>query len=75
MNNRLVKQLHKYLQESNIPEWLTKGKSTLIQKEPRKRNHPNQLQANNKFTNDVENSNCTNKGGNSPFAQKQRTIS
>ena len=32
----MAQQLNKCLQEANIPEWMTKVKTTLIQKDPRK---------------------------------------
>ena len=32
--DRLTLQLRKYLEEANIPEWMMKGKITLIQKDP-----------------------------------------
>ena len=41
--DRLVRQLSKYFPEASIPEWMTKGKTTLNQKDPQKRNHPLQL--------------------------------
>ena len=36
IHERMAQQLNKCLQEANIPEWMTKGKSTLIQKDTRK---------------------------------------
>ena len=55
-------------------EWITKGKTTLIQKDHSKRNYPQQLQTDNVFTYDVENPNCTNKRRNILLAGMPPTI-
>ena len=38
---RLVLEMNKCLQGAQIPDWMTKGKTTLIQKNPSKRTAPN----------------------------------
>ena len=48
------------LQEADVPEWMTKGKTTLIQKDPVKGIAPKQLQTHNVPTYDVENTYSTN---------------
>ena len=35
--------MSKSLEEANIPDWMTKGKTTLIQKEPQKGTTPKQI--------------------------------
>ena len=37
-NNRLAIKMNGWLEESNMPEWVAKGKTTLIQKDPQKGN-------------------------------------
>ena len=37
---KLAVVMNKYLQETDIREWLTKGKTTLIQKDPQRRTPP-----------------------------------
>ena len=49
--------MNRCLEETNIPERMTKGKTTLIQKEP-----PQQLQTHDVPIDDVENTNGTNQG-------------
>ena len=58
----LALQLSKCREEVNIPEWMTKGKSTLIQEDlpPPKKNYSQQPGTNNVSTYDVENSDWTN---------------
>ena len=56
MHDRLATKVNKYMQKTEIPEWITKGKTTLIQKDPLKPTAPN----NNVLTDDVENTNGTN---------------
>ena len=41
VHNRLATERHKYIQKSEIPEWMTKRKSTLIQKDRLKGTVPN----------------------------------
>ena len=50
-----------WLIETDILEWKTKGKTTLIQKDPVKGNHHKQVQTQNVPTDVVENTNCINK--------------
>ena len=40
IHNRLDTEMNKCIQKTEIPEWMTKGKSTLIQKDPRKGTAP-----------------------------------
>ena len=54
IHDRLALELSRCQQEASMPEWMTKGKTTLISKEPPKRDHPEQL-TNNMFIYDVEN--------------------
>ena len=60
--DRLALEKNRYLQDAHVLEWMTKGKTTLIQKDPSQRYCPKQLQTHNLPTNDVENTNSTNKG-------------
>ena len=62
IHDRLAIEMKRYLQEKDIPEWTTKRKTTLIQKDPTKRNRSKQLQTHNVPTDDVENTNDTTKG-------------
>ena len=58
IHEKLMQQQHKCLKEANIPEWMMKGKTTLIQKDKkrkRKRKHSKCLQIDNVSINDVEN--------------------
>ena len=41
IHDRLALQMNKYLQRAHVPEWLIKGRNTLIQKDPSKRATPN----------------------------------
>ena len=52
--------MNRCLKERNIPEWITQGKITLIQKDPPQRHRPKQLQTHEVPTDDVENTNDTN---------------
>ena len=57
---RLALELGWWLEEANIPKWMTKGKISLIQKEPKKMTTiQQQLLTNNVSTYDVENRNRT----------------
>ena len=40
IHDRLALEMNRCLQESHVPEWMTKGKTTLIQKEPPLRKPP-----------------------------------
>ena len=51
--------MNRCLQGAEIPDWMTKRKTT---KGPKQRNCSKQLQNDNLPTNDVENTNSTNKG-------------
>ena len=57
--NRLAFELSTCLEETNIPELGTKGKTTLIQKEPWKRNQPKQQLADYVSSYNMENPNNT----------------
>ena len=41
VHDRLALDMNKCLQTAHVPEWMTKGKTTLIQKDPNKRTTPN----------------------------------
>ena len=41
IHDRLVLEMNKCLQTAHVPEWMTKGRTTLIQKHPNKGNAPN----------------------------------
>ena len=41
IHDRLELEMNRYLQEAHVPEWITKGKTTLIQKDPLKGTAPN----------------------------------
>ena len=73
IHDRLASEMNWY-QETDIPEWMTKGKSTLIEKDLQKRIHAQQPQTHNVPTDDVENNEGTNLGGNIQFANKPRTV-
>ena len=60
IHDRLTLEMNRCLQGAQIPEWMTKGKATLTQKDPSKE-PPKQLQNNNLLTDYVENINSTNK--------------
>ena len=62
IHDRLALEMNRCLQGAHIPKWMTKGKTTLIQKDPSKGTAPKQLQTYNLPTDDVENINSTNKG-------------
>ena len=40
-SNRLAQEMNRYLQEAEVPDWMTKGKNTLIQKDLSKGIAPN----------------------------------
>ena len=62
IRDRLALEMNSCLQGTHVPEWMTKGKTTLIQKDPLAGTSPKQLQTHNLPTDDVENLNTTNKG-------------
>ena len=74
IHDRLALEMNKCLQTAHVPEWMTKGKTTLIQKDPNKGTTPKQLQTHNLPTNDVENINSTNKGRDLLLANKPRFV-
>ena len=41
IHDRLALEMNKCLQEAHVPEWMTKGRTTLIQKDPLKGTTPN----------------------------------
>ena len=41
IHDRLALEMNRYLQGAQIPDWMTKGKTTLIQKDPSKGTAPN----------------------------------
>ena len=41
IHDRLALEMNRCLQDAQVPEWMTKGKTTLIQKEPSKGTAPN----------------------------------
>ena len=55
--------MNRCLQEVNIPEWMTMGKTTHFQKKKPYSNSPKQLKTYNMPIYDVENTNGTNYGG------------
>ena len=40
-SGRLALEMNRCLQDAHVPEWMTKGKTTLIQKDPSKGTAPN----------------------------------
>ena len=62
IHGRLALEMNRCLQDAHVPEWMTKGNTTLIHKDPRKGTAPKQLLTHNLPPNDVENTNSTNKG-------------
>ena len=69
IHNRLSQQLSKYPEVSRIDA------STLTREEPLKRNHSQQLEADNEFTKVMENPNLTDNNRNIEHAVMLRTIS
>ena len=73
LNSKVITiEMNKGSQQIDIPKWITKGKSTLIQKDLQKE-QSQQLQTYNVLTADVENTNGTNQGD-LIFANKLRTV-
>ena len=62
------------LQETDIPQWMTQGKTYLIKKK-KKRNCTQQLLTHNGPTDYMKNTNGANQGGDLLFANKPRTVS
>ena len=72
IHDRLAIKMNRCLQETEIPEWITKGKTALIQKGITP--HFQQLQIHDVTTDDVKDINSTNKGGNIRFTNKLITV-
>ena len=66
--------MNRCLQEADKPEWMTKGKATLIQKDPTQGKCLKQLQTHNVSTCDVKNTNCTNKGKDLQLTNKTQIV-
>ena len=66
--------MNKCLQRAHVPEWMAIGRITLMQKDPKQRNRPKQLQTHNLPTNDMENTNSSNEGRNLLLANKPRFV-
>ena len=60
IHDRLAIEMNIYVQEADIFEWMTKGKTTLIQKDQTKRTAPKQLKTKNVPIDDMENTTGTN---------------
>ena len=74
IHDRLVLEMNKCLQKAHVPDWMTKGRTTLIQKDPKQRNRHQQFQTHNLPTNDVENINSKDKGRDLPLPNKPRIV-
>ena len=74
IHDTLALEMNRCLQGAQVPEWMTKGKTTLIQKDPRKGTAPKQLQTHNLPTNDTENINSTSMGRDLLLANKPRIV-
>ena len=61
IQDRLALEMNRCLQGVHVPKWITKGKTTLIQKDPSKGTASKQLHTHKMPTDDVENINSTNK--------------
>ena len=63
IHDKLALEMNRCLQEGHVPEWMTKGKTTLIKNDLLKGTATNNLPTttHNLSTNDVENINSTNK--------------
>ena len=66
IHSRLAQEMNRCLQGAQVPEWMTKGKTTLIQKEWSKGTAPYLP------TNDVEKSNSSNKGKDLQLANNRK---
>ena len=74
VHDRLALEMNRCLQEAQVPVWMTKGKTTLIQKRPPKRNLLKQLLTHNVPTYDVENTNGKIKERDSFLANELRIV-
>ena len=72
--DRQALKMNRCLQGAHVPEWMTKGKTTLIQKDPIKGTTPKKLQTHNLLTDDVENINSTNEGRDLQLTYKPRIV-
>ena len=61
ISDRLAIDMNRYQQETDITNWMTKGKTTLVQKDTPKRNLPRQQQTYYVRTDNMKNTNGTNK--------------
>ena len=68
ITDRLAIEMNRFLQEAEVPKWITKRKTVLIQKDSPKRPPPNNYAP----TDDVEN--ITNKGVNLRFDNMLKTF-
>ena len=74
IHDRRALEMNRCLQGAHVPEWMTKGKTTLIQKYPRKGTSSNNYRTQNVLTYDEENINSTNKGGDLLLANKPQVV-
>ena len=72
---RLALEMIRWRQGAHVPEWMTKGKTTLIQKDTSKGTVPNNYRPITCLSNDVENINSTNKGRDLLLANKPQIVS
>ena len=66
--------MNRCLQGAHVPKWMTKGKTTLIQKDSSKGTAPNNYRPITCLPNDVENINSTNKGKDLLLANKLQIV-
>ena len=71
IHDRLAIEMNRYLQEIDIPEWITKGMTTLIQKDPWKGTALNKYRP---ITDDVKNTNGTKWGRDLLLVNKPWTV-
>ena len=74
IHDRQAIKMNRCLQEANLPEWMTKRKTTLIQKDPLKETTLKKLQTHNGTAYNVENTNGTNKRVDLQLANKLRIV-
>ena len=72
--DRLALEMNRCIQRAHVREWMTQGRTTLIQKGHKQRNRPKQLQTHNLPTDGMENNNRTNKRRDLLLTQKSRII-
>ena len=73
IHGRLALEINRYLQGAQVPLWMTK-KDCINPKGSKQRNCPKQSLTNHLSTNDVENTNSTNKGKDLLLASKPRIV-